>query len=175
MKYRQYYESPLGKMILECSESSLTACGFADCERFLEYLEEEGSEQDIAEKDHPVLAKTREWLDAYFSGKDPGELPPIYLSGETARKNILHLTSKVPYGTTTTYGKIAIRLAARIGRGKTSSQDVSGTLSRNPFAVIVPCHRVVGYDGHLVSYVDGLEKKIKLLELEGIDTSGFCE
>lgn len=49
-----------------------------------------------------------------------------------------------------------------------SSQAVGGAVGHNPISIIVPCHRVVGFDGKLTGYAGGLENKIKLLELEGV-------
>ncbi len=54
-----------------------------------------------------------------------------------------------------------------------SSQAVGGAVGHNPISIIIPCHRVVGANGSLTGYAGGIEKKIKLLELEGVDMSGF--
>jgi methylated-DNA-[protein]-cysteine S-methyltransferase len=68
----------------------------------------------------------------------------------------------VPYGATDTYGG----LAARIGRPR-AARAVGGALNRNPVPIVVPCHRVVGSSGSLVGYAGGLERKERLLALEG--------
>jgi len=68
----------------------------------------------------------------------------------------------VPYGVTDTYGG----LAARIGRPR-AARAVGGALNRNPVPIVVPCHRVVGSSGSLVGYAGGLERKERLLALEG--------
>ena len=54
-----------------------------------------------------------------------------------------------------------------------SSQAVGGAVGHNPISIIIPCHRVIGVNGSLTGYAGGIEKKIKLLELEGVDMSGF--
>ena len=54
-----------------------------------------------------------------------------------------------------------------------SAQAIGGAVGHNPISIIIPCHRVVGANGSLTGYAGGIEKKIKLLELEGVDMSGF--
>ena len=71
----------------------------------------------------------------------------------------------------TTYGELAGRAAARMGRESMSSQAVGGAVGHNPISIIIPCHRVVGMNGSLTGYAGGIKNKIKLLELEGADLS----
>ena len=77
----------------------------------------------------------------------------------------------IPYGEVTTYGDIAKKMAAKMGRKTMSSQAVGGAVGHNPISIIIPCHRVVGASGSLTGYAGGVEKKIMLLELEGVDMS----
>ena len=79
----------------------------------------------------------------------------------------------IPYGKTMTYGQIAKELALRAGLPRMSAQAVGGAVGRNPVSVIVPCHRVVGSDGSLTGYAGGLERKLRLLQLERADLSGI--
>ena len=72
----------------------------------------------------------------------------------------------IPYGQTTTYGAIAKQLAAKKGKSHMSAQAVGGAVGHNEISIIVPCHRVVGSNGSLTGYAGGIDKKIKLLELE---------
>ena len=60
-----------------------------------------------------------------------------------------------------------------MGRKSMSAQAVGGAVGHNPISIIIPCHRVVGSDGSLTGYAGGLDKKIALLKLEGVDTSRF--
>ena len=76
---------------------------------------------------------------------------------------------KIPYGQTITYGDIARQLAARHGLANMSAQAVGGAVGHNEISVIIPCHRVVGANGSLTVYAGGIDKKIKLLELERAD------
>lgn len=70
-----------------------------------------------------------------------------------------------------TYGKIAKILAKRKGIKQMSAQAVGGAVGRNEISIIVPCHRVVGTNGSLTGYAGGIDKKIALLELEGVEMS----
>ena len=75
----------------------------------------------------------------------------------------------IPYGKTMTYGQIA----AERGIARMSAQAVGGAVGHNPLSIIVPCHRVVGTNGSLTGYAGGIDRKIKLLTLEGINMSAF--
>ena len=79
----------------------------------------------------------------------------------------------IPYGKTMTYGQIAAQIAAERGIARMSAQAVGGAVGHNPLSIIVPCHRVVGTNGSLTGYAGGIDRKIKLLTLEGIDMSAF--
>ena len=79
----------------------------------------------------------------------------------------------IPYGQTTTYGAIADSLAKERGVEKMSAQAVGGAIGHNEISLIIPCHRVIGANGNLTGYGSGLNNKIKLLQLEGVDASRF--
>jgi len=72
-----------------------------------------------------------------------------------------------------TYGQIAAQIAAERGIARMSAQAVGGAVGHNPLSIIVPCHRVVGTNGSLTGYGGGIDRKIKLLTLEGIDMNAF--
>ena len=80
---------------------------------------------------------------------------------------------EIPYGRTTTYGTLAKELAQRQGRTTVSAQAVGGAIGHNRISILIPCHRVVGSSGSLTGYAGGLEKKARLLELEGIAMERF--
>ena len=80
---------------------------------------------------------------------------------------------EIPYGETTTYGKIAKKMAKIMNKEKMSAQAVGYAVGHNPISIIIPCHRVVGTNGSLTGYAGGIDKKIKLLEHEKIDISNF--
>ena len=72
-----------------------------------------------------------------------------------------------------TYGEIAAAIAKQQGLSKMSAQAVGGAVGHNPISLIIPCHRVVGTNGSLTGYGGGIARKVKLLELERADMSGF--
>lgn len=122
--------------------------------------------------DLPVFAKTRDWLDSYFAGENPSadelDLSP---SGSEFRKKVWDILLEIPYGQLTTYGDIAKQMAKSMNKPTMSAQAVGGAVGHNPISIIIPCHRVVGTGGSLTGYDGGINFKIKLLELEGADTS----
>lgn len=79
----------------------------------------------------------------------------------------------IPYGKTISYGEIADIIAKQKSIKKMSAQAVGGAVGHNPISIIIPCHRVVGSNGSLTGYGGGINRKIKLLELEKTDTSAF--
>ena len=80
-------------------------------------------------------------------------------------RRVWQLLTGIPYGTTTTYGALADRLADRLER-PVSPRAVATAVARTPVPIIIPCHRVIGADGSLRGYLGGLERKRALLELE---------
>ena len=77
----------------------------------------------------------------------------------------------IPYGKVTTYGELAKRIAAEKGLSSMAAQAVGGAVGHNPISIIIPCHRVVGADKRLTGYAGGLDKKQRLLALEGVNLS----
>ena len=80
---------------------------------------------------------------------------------------------RIPYGKTVTYGEISKQLAEKMGLERMSAQAVGGAVGHNKISIIIPCHRVVGSNGSLTGYAGGIDRKIKLLELEHADMSRF--
>ena len=68
-----------------------------------------------------------------------------------------------------TYGEVAKEAAVILKKEKMSAQAVGGAVGHNPISIIIPCHRVIGTNGNLTGYAGGIDKKQKLLELEGVD------
>ena len=158
MTYTTYYSSPLGKMILVSDGVALTELDFAEAVPAASAVR--------TQKDLPVFEEVFRWLDVYFSGRDPGTLPPLAPHGTAFQQAVWNILRRIPYGTTTTYGRIAAHIAAARG-GRMSAQAVGGAVGRNPISILIPCHRVIGADGSLTGYAGGLDKKEYLLELEG--------
>lgn len=167
MTYITYYDSPLGKLLLAADEAGLTGVWFAQGKYYAEGLSPEHIAQET-----PALRETKRWLDVYFSGKEPGFLPPMHPVGTRFRQEVWELLLRIPYGKTTTYSALAGQIAQRHGKSRMSAQAIGGAVGHNPISILIPCHRVVGADGSLTGYAGGLDKKIHLLELEGVDIQG---
>lgn len=168
MIYRKIYQSPLGEITL-CSDGEyLTALCFEDSKDYVRYV------QAGEEKNLPVFAETIRWLDLYFQGKDPGFTPKYKRYHETSfRRDVAEEMLKIPRGQTTTYGDIAKAVAKKRGLPRMSAQAVGGAVGWNPICIIIPCHRVVGADDNLTGYSGGMNNKIGLLKLEGVDLTKF--
>lgn len=172
MYYRITYGSPVGNMTVACDgeQKYIVGLWIEGQKYFLGTLPEE----PITRENIPVLQKAADWLDAYFAGEKPDirELP-LAPQGSAFRQEVWKILCEIPYGDVMTYGEIAEKMAARMGRKTMSAQAVGGAVAHNPISVIIPCHRVVGTGGSLTGYAGGIDKKIKLLEHEGVDTSVF--
>ena len=168
MQYITHYQSPLGGITVSSDGSALTGLWFDGQKYFASTL---GA--DYKENDLPVFAEAKCWLDIYFSGREPDFTPSLSLKGSAFRMAVWQILQSIPYGQTITYGDIARQLAAQTGKTKMSAQAVGGAVGHNPISIIVPCHRVVGTGGSLTGYAGGIDKKVLLLELEGIDTTKF--
>lgn len=151
------YASPLGVLLLAADGEGLTALNFLKV-----------PPSSLPAGTNAALRSAIRWLDVYFSGRDPGFTPPLHLCGTPFRLAVWRLLLDIPYGETTTYGALAKTISARRGGAPMSAQAVGGAVGHNPVALIVPCHRVVGTNGSLTGYASGLDKKTKLLSLEGI-------
>ncbi len=166
MTYIQHYSSPLGGILLAADETGLIGLWFDGQKYFARDLPSE-----CAEKETPILAEAMRWLDIYFSGKEPDFLPPLHPVGSPFRQEVWKILLQIPYGKTVTYGDISKQLAKGAGLERMSAQAVGGAVGHNEISIIIPCHRVVGTNGSLTGYAGGIDRKIKLLELEKTDMS----
>lgn len=166
MQYTHRYESSLGGIFLTCDDEGLTGLWFDGQKYFAK-----GIDLEHEEREHPIFEQTCRWLDIYFSGQEPNFLPPLHLIGSPFRLGVWEVLCRIPYGKTMTYGEISQIIAQQKGLPHMSAQAVGGAVGHNPVSVIVPCHRVVGTNGSLTGYAGGVDKKIKLLELEQTDMS----
>ena len=158
------YGSPLGDILLAADEVGLIGLWFEGQKYFASTLPAAHAVQET-----PPLTQARRWLDVYFSGQQPDFTPPLHPVGSPFRQAVWVLLLQIPYGQTTTYGALARQLAAQIGAARVSAQAVGGAVGHNAVSLIIPCHRVVGTNGSLTGYAGGLDRKIKLLELEKAD------
>lgn len=163
MTYKNFYNSPLGEIILLSDGESLTGLYFFNQKYFpCEYI------KNAELKDLKIFTQTSTWLDTYFSGKVPNFITQMKFSNSSSfRKKVWSILLNIPYGQTITYGQIA-KLIEKQNNIKMSAQAVGSAVGHNPISIIIPCHRVVGKDKKLTGYAGGLDKKIKLLNLERI-------
>lgn len=112
-------------------------------------------------QDQTVFADTIEQLDEYFAGERDAFDLPLEPNGTEFQRAVWSALEQIPFGETRSYGQIA----AQVGRPK-AARAVGMANNRNPIAVIVPCHRVIGSGGALVGYAGGLERKTWLLDHE---------
>ena len=168
MVFIQHYNSPLGGMLLAADEIGIRGLWFNGQKYFARNLPAERTEQNT-----PALSVAKRWLDIYFAGVNPDFLPPLHPVGSSFRREVWNILLQIPYGQTTTYGEIARQLADKYGLPRMSAQAVGGAVGHNEISVIIPCHRVVGTSGSLTGYAGGIDKKVKLLELEHTDMSRF--
>lgn len=162
MQYIQRYKSPLGSLFLTADTRGLTGLWFDEARYYATHPQKEYREEMT-----PVLADTGRWLDTYFSGSKPDFIPAIHTRGSAFQMEVWELLMAIPYGSTTTYGALAGIIAQRRGVPRMSAQAVGGAVGSNNISIIIPCHRVIGADGSLVGYGGGMDRKVKLLNLEG--------
>ena len=155
-------------MFITSDEIGLTSVGFSN-QRF----SYDDDDMEYEEGDSDSIRDGKRWLDIYFSGKNPDFTPPLHLKGSPFQMDVWEILLTIKYGSVLTYGDIAKKIAEKRGINKMASQAVGGAVGHNPISIIVPCHRVVGAGGNLTGYGGGIDKKIKLLELEGLDLSSF--
>lgn len=165
--YITYYNSILGKLTIASDGENIIGLWIEG----QKYFEDTIKNENIIKKDNlEIFVKTKDWLDRYFRGKRP-DIKELKLSpkGSEFRKNVWKILCKIPYGQTITYGKIAKEIATLMNKKSMSAQAVGNAVGHNPISIIIPCHRVVGINGSLTGYAGGIDKKIKLLELENVD------
>lgn len=155
MRYARF-PSPVGELLLVGDDDALSGLYFPD-----------GSKAARPKPDwvldQTAFARVKAELAAYFAGELTGFSVPLAPRGTPFQLRVWDAVHAIPYGVTTTYGKIAVglgdlRLARAVGLANGS----------NPIAIIIPCHRVIGADGSLTGYGGGLERKQWLLAREGL-------
>lgn len=155
-------DTQLGRLLTAVTDRGLVRISYdPDAERELEALARLAGRRVL--RAPRALDETRRELDDYLEGRrttfdlelDLRGLPPFTLQ-------VLRELAKVPYGQTATYRE----LAERAGNPR-ASRAVGMVMNRNPIPIVLPCHRIVGSSGALVGYGGGLERKERLLRLEG--------
>lgn len=157
------YKTPenFDDILLESDGKVLTGLCFknsADAQKHTEKAEQ---------KELDIFDKTKQWLDIYFSGKNPNFTPKFEVEYKSDfQKQVLEIVKNIKFSQTMSYGEIAEQIAKQNGKTKMSAQAVGGAVGSNPICLIIPCHRVVGKTGKIVGYGGGIKNKISLLKLE---------
>ena len=149
--------SPLGLLTVLASENGVHAIAFGSDRT------EQAKTNLPRAVNHPIINAAVEQLAMYFDGKLKVFDLPLNLRGTDFQKRVWKLLLEIPFGETRTYGDIALALG-----NAGASQAVGAANGKNPVAIVVPCHRVIGASGHLTGYAGGMDKKKFLLTHEGV-------
>jgi methylated-DNA-[protein]-cysteine S-methyltransferase len=160
-------DSPVGTLVAATTRRGLVTLSYADSfggpDGVLDWVSAKLSPRML---EAPArLDEVRRELDEYFEGRRREFALPIdwALTSEFARR-ILKATAAIPFGQVSTYGAVA----AKAGNPK-ASRAAGRALNANPIPIVVPCHRVIGASGRLVGYAGGLDRKVALLGVEGVE------
>ena len=151
MSFRIFRDFPFGRFGVEEKEGAVTHL----------YLNPAVAVLPAEERETPLLAEAMRQLAEYFAGERREFELPLAPEGTPFMRRVWAELVKVPYGATATYGEIAERIGNPGG-----SRAVGLANNRNPIAIIIPCHRIIGSSGKLVGYAGGVELKERLLALE---------
>ena len=142
------YNSIIGDIFISADENSLLSVKFVN-HNFIE------------NKENKIIRQTIKQLDEYFRGKRKKFELPLNPKGTEFQKKVWQQLMNIPYGKTSTYKDIATLIG-----NTNASRAVGNANNKNPIAIIIPCHRVIGSNNKLTGYAGGLDKKEKLLNLE---------
>ncbi|MGZ5408234.1 MAG: methylated-DNA--[protein]-cysteine S-methyltransferase [Aeromicrobium sp.] len=145
----RWMDSPIGGLRLHADGDKLVAIDFDST------VEGERVKSDI-------LDTAEKQLTEYFAGERTEFDLPLAAQGTGFQHRVRDELVKVPFGETASYGEISHRL----GLDRRGPRAVGTANGRNPIPIIVPCHRIIGADGTLIGYAGGLDRKVKLLNLE---------
>lgn len=162
--YFSDYSSPLGKMYMISDGEKLYALAF-DRQKYFDF-----DQARLKRNDHlEIFNMVKSFLNDYFNGKECHfEDSLLELEGTSFQKEVWQILLSIDYGKTVTYKDIALQMAQSRKIKHMSSQAVGGAVGKNPIAIIVPCHRVLGQNKKLVGYAGGIDKKAALLKIEGV-------
>ena len=164
MKYKANYPSPIGNLTLISDGTNLTHV-ILEKESYYQNIKKEAKTNDNLE----IFKQTKIWLDKYFNKEKPNiDDLKLKLEGTPFQIKVWNALKTISYGQTVTYGFVAQKI-----NSKTSARAVGGAIGHNPIPIIIPCHRVVGTNNNLTGFTGGIDVKIKLLKLEGLDITKY--
>ncbi|WP_026692258.1 methylated-DNA--[protein]-cysteine S-methyltransferase [Peribacillus kribbensis] len=157
MFLHKYNARDFGSLYITADEEALTGI-YLDEEEMLQALQN----QEAVWEPHPILMELSRMLDSYFSGEDISFELPLKITGTPFQKQVWEYMKTIPYGETRSYSDTA----AAVGSPK-AVRAVGQASRRNPFPIVVPCHRIIGKNGALTGY-SGSKTNLKeiLLGLE---------
>jgi methylated-DNA-[protein]-cysteine S-methyltransferase len=148
-------DSPVGELFLAGDGSSLSCV-------YMRKQRHRPAHDPAWIRDDERLDFAAHQLRGYFDGsRNEFDLPIAFRRGDEFERSVWRALSEIPYGETRSYGEIARQVGA-----PDAARAVGRANGRNPVAIVVPCHRVIGSDGSLTGYGGGLERKRWLLEFE---------
>ena len=150
--------SPIGTLTIVANDRAVVAIGWAG-ESAHGALR--GDVVDVAPAEHPPLAAAVEQLGEYFAGDRTEFDLPLEPVGTPFQHRAWDALRQIPFGRTVSYGEQAVMLGDR-----NKARAVGAANGRNPIPIVVPCHRVVGSNGHLTGFAGGLDTKAWLLDHE---------
>ena len=151
-------DSPVGPLLLTADTSGALTSVSVPGQKNGRTLQEDWRHEPAPFRD------AEEQIAAYFAGELKEFRLEFSTRGSEFRERVWAALDSLPYGATTTYGEIA----ARIGAPRAAVRAVGGAIGANPLLIVRPCHRVIGANGSLTGYAGGLERKVRLLTLEGV-------
>ena len=158
--YSTRWHSPVGELLLVCHEQALCGCWFGDQQGIPTWT---GLAQE--KPDHRLLAQVCSQLQAYFDGqRREFELPLDDSHGTPFQRAVWQALRQLRYGQTVSYGELA-----RMLERPRAVRALGAAVGRNPLAILLPCHRVIGANGSLTGYTGGLARKAFLLQLEQVE------
>lgn len=153
------FKSKIGPLYLQEENGKLIRLGFAPLPAAPEQEQSGGSLQ--AKAPSKLMQEVQQQLEAYFAGKLKKFALPLNPAGTPFMQLVWQALTRIPYGSTTNYKAVA----ESIGKPG-ASRAVGMANNKNPIAIIIPCHRVIGANGKLVGYAGGMDRKKALLALE---------
>ena len=150
-------ETSIGKIGIEEQNGMITKLMFDPEPRF----GTDETESDQTESDSPIISEAFLQLEQYLKGKRKEFSLPLNPQGTPFMKDVWNALRTIPYGKTATYKEIA-----KAAKNPKACRAVGLANNKNPIAIFIPCHRVIGSNGKLVGYAGGLDLKRKLLILE---------
>ena len=158
--YRTTMASPIGTLTIVANQRAVVAIDW-DGESGHESALGDADIVDVAAVDHAPLATAVEQLDEYFAGERTEFDLPLDAVGTTFQHQAWDALVRIPFGETVSYGEQAVMLG-----DKNKARAVGAANGKNPIPIVVPCHRVVGSNGHLTGFTGGLDAKAWLLDHE---------